>query len=125
MEHLETLTRSAHDAYGWSFVRHIRFSKLRILTWTVRPYSERQFSEEFQNDLFAFFSSLPDTLETLELFCVWYGYRIMKALLTSIPQITELVLRGCDTITRLMAVSMIGRLSNGLIENTKGEKSGS
>lgn len=122
LAHLESLTWYAHDsAWSSAFLCHMRFSRLRVLKWSVRPLV-LPFSEQFENNLITFFSSLPETLRVLELYDVGYGYQIMKPLLAGIPHLAELILRHCAFGTFSMAISMVGRPAAGIIEDTMGHR---
>lgn len=76
----------------------------------------------FDGDITIFFSNLPETLQILELTDVYYGYQLMKPVLTDIPHLLELVLNDCPSSVNSMAVSMIGRPVAGLIEGSTGSR---
>lgn len=124
LEYLESFTwvnpKDDDNAWNCAFLRHIRFSKLRILKWSDHGW-ERDFSEEIENGFVAFFSHLPVTLRVLELTDVWYDRRILEAIFTSVPCLLELVLIANDGLgeTEDLIVNMIGRPAAGSLGGTK------
>lgn len=121
LKHLESLTWCTHTSvWNSAFLRHMRFSKLRILRWRVSPYQDYT-SEGFLNNLATFFLSLPETLQVLELDHNWDRYQIMKRIFTSVPQLPELILKasqGTSYSWHSLAMNMIGRPAARLVEGT-------
>lgn len=116
LENLESLTWCIHeDSWSSTFFSYIRFPKLCVLKLSAN-LSESP-SESLYNDIATFFSGL-ESLRVLELDSIFLGYRFMKTALASTPHLTELILNTCSFTMRSMAISMIGRPVDGLVEDT-------
>lgn len=116
LENLESLTWCIHeDSWSSTFFAYIRFPKLCALKLFAKL--SKTPSENLYNDIATFFSGL-ESLQVLELDSIFLGYRFMKTALASTPHLTELILNTCSFTMRSMAISMIGRPVDGLVEDT-------
>lgn len=109
LEHLESFTWDFHfidHPRNSAFLRHACFSKLRTLRWSVGLESSHVGGYD---TLSTFFSRLPETLQVLELSNIHYSFQGLITILTSVPQLLELIMGHSSWRSLSNVTSMIGR----------------